>query len=106
MVLNSEASEEKKLLDFARIEVTKTGLSEFARRLQVDASNLNKIVQGKRKLSRQLAVKFERYLGRHRRVTPKFRDITISSGQVVQHHHHTSTDATANVHIVVQITSL
>ena len=60
-MLNSEASEEKKLLDFARIEVTKTGLSELARRLQVDASNLNKIVQGKRKLSRQLAVKFERY---------------------------------------------
>jgi hypothetical protein len=61
VVLNSEASEVKKLLDFARIEVTKTGLSEFARRLQVDASDLNKIVEGKRKLSRQLAVKFERY---------------------------------------------
>lgn len=61
MVLNSAAAEEKKLLELARVEVADIGLSEFARRLQIDAANLNKIVEGKRKLSRQLAVKFERY---------------------------------------------
>jgi hypothetical protein len=55
--LNSEASEVKKLLELARIEVAKIGLSEFARRLQVDASNLSKVVDGKKKLSRQLAAR-------------------------------------------------
>jgi len=43
------------------MEIAGIGLSEFARRLQIDASNLSKIADGKRKLSRQLAARFERY---------------------------------------------
>jgi hypothetical protein len=56
-----EQNQNSKLLELTKAEVAKTGLSEFARRLEVDASNLNKIVEGNRKLSRQLAVKCERY---------------------------------------------
>jgi hypothetical protein len=48
------------LLELGRAEVAQFGLSEFARRLQVDASNLSK-ADVKRKLSRLLAAKFERY---------------------------------------------
>jgi hypothetical protein len=63
--LNSRWLEEENqnlnLLALARVKVAKIGLSEFARRLRVDASNLNKVVDGKRKLSRQLAARFERY---------------------------------------------
>jgi hypothetical protein len=60
-VLISKASEERWLLELVTIEVANIGLSEFARRLQIDASNLSKIVEGKRKLSRHLAARFERY---------------------------------------------
>jgi hypothetical protein len=64
MALNSHSLDERNqnsnLLELARAEVAEVGLSEFARRLRIDASNLGKIVEGKRKLSRQLAVKFER----------------------------------------------
>jgi plasmid maintenance system antidote protein VapI len=49
------------LLELARAETAEIGLSEFARRLQIDASNLSKVTDGKRKLSRQLAARFERY---------------------------------------------
>jgi len=48
------------LLELARAETAGIGLSEFARRLQIDASNLSKVMDGKRKLSRQFA-RFERY---------------------------------------------
>jgi plasmid maintenance system antidote protein VapI len=58
-VLNSEASEEMKLLELIRAEVGKIGLSEFARRLQVDAANLSKVTDGKRKLSRNLSSRIE-----------------------------------------------
>jgi plasmid maintenance system antidote protein VapI len=50
------------LLELARAETAEIGLSEFARRLQIDASNLSKVTDGKRKLSRQLAATFERYI--------------------------------------------
>jgi hypothetical protein len=63
--LNSEASEEQKLLELAGIEVASIGLSEFAGRLQVDASNLSKVMDGKRKLSRQLAARFDGYFKNH-----------------------------------------
>jgi hypothetical protein len=53
--LSSEASEEQKLLDVARAEVANIGIAEFAR------SNLSKVVDGKRKLSRQLAAQFDGY---------------------------------------------
>src|ERR1700732_533218 len=59
--LNSEASEEKKLLELAGAEIAEVGLSEFARRLRIDASNLNKITDGERQLSRGLAARFARY---------------------------------------------
>jgi plasmid maintenance system antidote protein VapI len=63
--LNSQSIDEENknsnLLDLARAEVAKSGLSELAQRLQIDASNLSKVVDGKRKLSRQLAARFERY---------------------------------------------
>jgi DNA-binding Xre family transcriptional regulator len=59
--LNFGASEEKKLLELVRVEVANIGMSELARRLQVDASNLSKIVNGKRNLSRQLAAKLDSY---------------------------------------------
>jgi plasmid maintenance system antidote protein VapI len=49
------------LLHLASVEAAKIGLSEFARRLQIDVSNLSKGTDGKRKLSRQLAARFERY---------------------------------------------
>ena len=63
--LNSSSLDEdvqnSNLLELARAETAKIGSSEFARRLQIDASNLSKIVEGKRILNRQLAVRFERY---------------------------------------------
>jgi len=63
--LNSSSLDEdvqnSNLLELARAETVKIGSSEFARRLQIDASNLSKIVEGKRILNRQLAVRFERY---------------------------------------------
>jgi hypothetical protein len=49
------------LLVLARVKVAEIGLSEFAQRLQVDASNLSKIMDGKRRFRWQLAAKFERY---------------------------------------------
>jgi hypothetical protein len=52
-VLKSEASEEKKLLELAKIEVASIGLSEFARRLQINKANLKNTLDGKRKASRQ-----------------------------------------------------
>jgi hypothetical protein len=60
-VLNFGTSEEKKLLELVRAEVGKIGLSEWARRLSIDVSNLSKVVDGKRTLSRQLAAKFHDY---------------------------------------------
>jgi DNA-binding Xre family transcriptional regulator len=57
-----EGHQSSNLLELAMAEVAKIGLSEFARRLQIDASNLSKVTDGKRKLSRQLAARFERYL--------------------------------------------
>ena len=63
--LNVHSLDQKKqsanLLELARAETAGIGLSEFARRLQIDASNLSKVTDGKRQLSRQLAAKFERY---------------------------------------------
>jgi plasmid maintenance system antidote protein VapI len=63
--LNTNSLDEKNqnlhLLELVRVKVAEIGLSEFARRLQVDASNVSKVVDGKRKLSRHLAAKFERY---------------------------------------------
>jgi plasmid maintenance system antidote protein VapI len=50
------------LLELARAETAEIGLSEFARLLEIDASNLSKVTDGKWKLSRQLAARFERYL--------------------------------------------
>jgi plasmid maintenance system antidote protein VapI len=65
MALNSRSLDEENqnsnLLELVRVEIADIGLSEFARRLQIDASNLSKIVDGKRKLSRQLAGRFEIY---------------------------------------------
>jgi len=65
MTLNSHSLHEEtrnsSLLELARVEVAKVGLSEFARRLQVDVSNLNKVVDGTRKMSRQLAARLERF---------------------------------------------
>jgi hypothetical protein len=52
--LNSEASEEKKLLALARIEAANIGLSEFARRLQINKSNLKNILDGRRQAGRRL----------------------------------------------------
>lgn len=57
-----QENQNSNLLELARVEVAKIGLSEFARRLQIDASNLSKVVEGRRKLSRQLAARIERYL--------------------------------------------
>ena len=63
--LNVHSLDQKKqsanLLELARAETAGIGLSEFARRLQIDVSNLSKVTDGKRKLSRQLAARFERY---------------------------------------------
>jgi hypothetical protein len=58
----SAASNEKALLEWARIEVANVGLSQFARRLQINASNLSKITNGERKLSRRLTAQFDGYL--------------------------------------------
>lgn len=38
--LNSEPPQEKKPLELASIELAKIGLSEFARRLQIDKANM------------------------------------------------------------------
>jgi len=54
--LNSEAFEEKKLLELARAEVASIGPSEFARRLPISKSNLKNTLDGKRKASRQFVV--------------------------------------------------
>jgi plasmid maintenance system antidote protein VapI len=43
------------------VEIADFGLSEFARRLQIDASNLSKVMDGTRKLSRQSTARLERY---------------------------------------------
>ena len=56
-----EENQNSNLLELARVETAEIGLSEFARRLQIDASNLSKVTDGKRKLSRQLAARLERY---------------------------------------------
>jgi plasmid maintenance system antidote protein VapI len=56
-----EGNKNSNLLSLAWGEVAKIGLSEFARRLQIDVSNLSKVADGKRKLSPQLAARFERY---------------------------------------------
>jgi plasmid maintenance system antidote protein VapI len=58
-----EEKHNSKLLELGRVKVAEIGLSEFARRLRIDASNLNKVVDGKRKLSRHLAARFEKYFG-------------------------------------------
>jgi plasmid maintenance system antidote protein VapI len=57
-----QENQNSNLLEVARVEIADIGLSEFARRLKVDASNLSKVVDGKRKVSRQLAGNVERYL--------------------------------------------
>jgi plasmid maintenance system antidote protein VapI len=49
------------LLELARAETAEIGLSEFAQRLRIDASNLGKVMDVKRKLSRQLAARLEGY---------------------------------------------
>jgi hypothetical protein len=59
--LLDEGNQNSNLLELARAEVAEIGLSEFARRLRIDASNLSKVTDGKRKLSRELAARFERY---------------------------------------------
>jgi plasmid maintenance system antidote protein VapI len=59
--LNSGVSEEEKLLDLARAEVANIGIAEFARQLQIDPSNLSKVVDSKRNLSRELAAKLDGY---------------------------------------------
>jgi plasmid maintenance system antidote protein VapI len=63
--LNSHSLDEENrisnLLELARVKVAKIGLSEFARRLEVHVSNLSKVTDGNKKLSRQLAARFERY---------------------------------------------
>jgi hypothetical protein len=65
------------LLHLARVEAAKIGLSEFARRLQIDVSNLSKVTDGKRKLGRQLAARL-REIFRGAGV-----NITSARGQVV-----------------------
>jgi hypothetical protein len=45
-----EENKNSNLLHLARVEAAKIGLSEFARRLQIDVSNLSKVTEGKRKL--------------------------------------------------------
>jgi plasmid maintenance system antidote protein VapI len=60
--LNSEASEEKKLLELARAEVGNVGLSEFARRLQINKSNLKNILDGRRKAGRRFVEGLVSYL--------------------------------------------
>jgi hypothetical protein len=63
--LNSNSLDEEKhnsnLLELVRVEIADIGLSEFARRLQIDVSNLNKVMNGKRQLSGQLAARFKKY---------------------------------------------
>ena len=61
-----EETQNANLLELARAETAGIGLSEFARRLQIDASNLSKVVDGKRKLRRQLAARFGRYFSASR----------------------------------------
>jgi hypothetical protein len=56
-----EENQNSNLLGLARVEVAKIGLSQLARRLEIDTSNLSKLVDGARKLSQQVAAKFERY---------------------------------------------
>jgi DNA-binding transcriptional regulator YdaS (Cro superfamily) len=56
-----QENQNSKLLELVRVEIADIGLSEFARRFQIDVSNLNKVMDGTRKLSRQLAGRFERY---------------------------------------------
>jgi plasmid maintenance system antidote protein VapI len=56
-----EGNQNSNLLELARAEVAEIGLSEFARRLRIDASNLSKVTDSKRKFSRELAARFERY---------------------------------------------
>ena len=57
-LLRAEASERKstefRLLEFLKIEVAKSSVVEIARSLQIDASNLAKIVEGKRAIGREL----------------------------------------------------
>jgi plasmid maintenance system antidote protein VapI len=43
------------------MEIADIGLSEFGRGLKVDASNLSKVMDGPRQLSRQLAARLEGY---------------------------------------------
>ena len=60
-----EEAQNSNLLELATVEVAKIGLSELARRLRLDVSNLGKVVEGKRKLSRQLAMRFHGYFKNH-----------------------------------------
>jgi hypothetical protein len=60
--LNSEASEENKLLKLATVEVGKNGLSEFARRLQINKANLKNTLDRRRKASGQFVEGLLSYL--------------------------------------------
>jgi hypothetical protein len=66
---NAQAFDEEnrntRILALMKAEVADIGLSEFARRLRLDVSNLGKVVEGKRKLSRQLVARFDGYFRNH-----------------------------------------
>ena len=59
--LQAEIQEIDKLRQMALEEMLKVGNSEFARRLNVDASNLFKCIIGNRKIGKRLEVLLSRY---------------------------------------------
>lgn len=58
---SSEEAQIVRLLELARIEIPRIGISEFARHLELDASNLTKSVMGKRIPSRMLLRQLRAY---------------------------------------------
>jgi hypothetical protein len=59
--LDQEKQHETGLLQLARQEVRKIGITEFARRLNLDPANLSKIIEGKRPLSASVRGRLQAY---------------------------------------------
>jgi hypothetical protein len=74
----SKENQNLHLLELAKAEVAKIGLSQFARRLQVDASNLSKVTDGKRKVSHYLAAKLRDIIRGGDVVENQYADITLA----------------------------
>jgi hypothetical protein len=60
--LNQDNERNSELLRLAKLEIGEIGISEFARRIDLDASNLKKVISGDRKMSSKTLNRFRLHL--------------------------------------------